>query len=88
MTAKGLGTKKVLDDVKMEALGNLAEDKITDAMKGIINANFMINPKRIGNDNVGCKYCHYRDICFMSEKDIVDLKEYKNLEFLEEESVD
>ena len=26
--------------------------------------------------------------CFMSEKDIVDLKEYKNLEFLEEESVD
>ena len=25
---------------------------------------------------------------FMSEKDIVDLKEYKNLEFLEEESVD
>ena len=87
-TAKGLGTKKVLDDVKMEALGNLAEDKITDAMRGIINANFMINPKRIGNDNVGCQYCHYRDICFMSEKDIVDLKEYKNLEFLEEESVD
>ena len=57
-------------------------------MRGIINANFMINPKRIGNDNVGCQYCHYRDICFMSEKDIVDLKEYKNLEFLEEESVD
>ncbi len=31
--------------------------------------------------------CLYRDICFMNEKNIVDLKEYKNLEFLGEENI-
>ena len=86
MTSKGLGTKKVLDDFQMENLSALAEVKIKEAIQGIIDANFSINPKRIGNDNVGCKYCLYRDICFMSEKDIVDLEEYKNLEFLEGEN--
>lgn len=83
-TSTGLGTKKVLDDEKIDALSHLAEEKIKEAMKGIIHAHFSINPKRIGNNNVGCKYCHYKDICFMNEKNIVDLKEYKNLEFLEE----
>ena len=86
MTSKGIGTKKVLDDFQMENLSALAEVKIKEAIQGIIDANFSINPKRIGNDNVGCKYCLYRDICFMSEKDIVDLEEYKNLEFLEGEN--
>ena len=86
MTSKGIGSKKVLDDFQMENLSALAEVKIKEAIQGIIDANFSINPKRIGNDNVGCKYCLYRDICFMSEKDIVDLEEYKNLEFLEGEN--
>ena len=86
MTSKGLGSKKVLDDFQMENLSALAEVKIKEAIQGIIDANFSINPKRIGNDNVGCKYCLYRDICFMSEKDIVDLEEYKNLEFLKGEN--
>ena len=84
-TQTGLGTKKVLDDVKIDALSNLAEDKIKEAIQGIINAQFSINPKRIKDDNLGCKYCDYRDICYRKEKDIIDLKECKNLAFLEEE---
>ena len=43
---------------------------------------FDINPKKIGNDNLGCEFCKFKDICFRTEKNIVDLKEYKNLEFL------
>ena len=86
-TSKGFGTKKILNDLQMEALSNLAEKKIEEAISGIITADFSIHPKRIGKDNLGCKYCCYQDICFMSEKDIVDLEEYKNLEFLEEENI-
>ena len=86
-TSKGFGTKKILNDLQMEALSNLAEKKVEEAISGIITADFSIHPKRIGKDNLGCKYCCYQDICFMSEKDIVDLEEYKNLEFLEEENI-
>ena len=80
--------KTFLERLGYQLVNNKYEKNYNGYVICVSNANFMINPKRIGNDNVGCQYCHYRDICFMSEKDIVDLKEYKNLEFLEEESVD
>ena len=48
----------------------------------IRNADFRINPKRIGKDLIGCEFCKYKDICFRREEDIISLKEYKNLEFL------
>ena len=81
-TSKGLASKKVLDDEKIEKLLDLTNQKIDEAAKEIINANFTINPKRINMDNVGCKYCTFKDICYMTEKNIEELKEYKNLEFL------
>ena len=33
-------------------------------------------------NNLGCKYCKFKDICFVTEKNIQNLKEYKNMEFL------
>ena len=81
-TSKGLSTKKILNDEKIEKLINLTEEKINEAIKEISNANFEINPKRIGMDNLGCAYCEFKDICFRTEKNIVNLKEYKNIEFL------
>lgn len=84
-TSKGIASKKVMDDVTIDKLSQLTEDKINESIDKILNSDFSINPKRIGTDTIGCKYCTFRDICFMSEKDIVNLKEYKNLEFLNEE---
>jgi ATP-dependent helicase/DNAse subunit B len=81
-SSKGLNTKKVLDDVKIDRLSNIVDEKINEAIENISSAKFSINPKRIGNVNVGCKYCQYKDICYMNEKDIINLKEYKDLEFL------
>ena len=83
-SSKGIATKKVLDDVKIDKLNNLTEEKINEAIESILNADFNINPKKVGMNNLGCNYCTYKDICFMTEKDLVSLKEHKNLDFLEE----
>jgi hypothetical protein len=83
-SSKGLNTKKVLDDAKIDKLSNIVDGKIEEAIKEIVKGKFSINPKRIGNDNLGCKYCKYKDICYVTERDIINLKEYKDLEFLNE----
>ena len=82
MSSKGISSKKILDDVMIDKLSSITEDKIDEAINGIVNAKFDINPKRVGMDNVGCSYCEFRDICFMKEKMVNNLKEYKNMEFL------
>lgn len=81
-TAKGLGTKKVLRDDQIDALEHITESKIDAAIESILDADFRINPKRVGMNNLGCKYCEFKDICFFTEGNIENLKEYKNMEFL------
>ena len=81
-TSKGLGTKKVLRNDQIKELEVITETKIDEAIDNIINANFEINPKRIGMNNLGCKNCQFKDICFFTEKNIKNLEEYKNMEFL------
>ena len=81
-TSKGLASKKVLNHEQIDKLEAITLEKIDEVIEHILRANFEINPKRIGMDNLGCKYCQFRDICFMREDDILDLKEYKNMEFL------
>ncbi len=81
-TSKGISSKKVLDDNKIEKLKRITENKIKEAILNITNANFDINPKKIGLNNLGCAYCTYKDICFMNDKNINNLKEYKEMEFL------
>lgn len=81
-TSKGLGTKKVLRNDQIEVLESITEEKIDGAIESILKANFDINPKRVGMNNLGCKYCSFKDICFFTESNIKNLKEYKNMEFL------
>lgn len=87
-TSKGIATKKVLNDDQINRLKEITETKIEEAIDGIINSDFEINPKRIGMDNLGCKYCQFKDICFFTEENIVNLKEYKNMEFLRSDDDD
>ena len=49
----------------------LWETKINEAIEGICNANFKINPKIIKGKNVSCSYCKYKDICYHEYKDNV-----------------
>lgn len=81
-TTKGLASKKVLNHEQIDQLENITEQKIEESIDNILKANFSINPKRVGMNNLGCKYCKFKDICFVTEKNIQNLKEYKNMEFL------
>ena len=73
---------KVLSDDMINKLTLIVDKNIDSAIKDIYEGKFNINPKRIDNVLVGCEYCQFKDICFKTEKDIVNLKGYKNMEFL------
>jgi len=73
---------RVLSEEKFQKLEQIVHTKVEEADMKIRNADFRINPKRIGKDLIGCEFCKYKDICFRREEDIISLKEYKNLEFL------
>lgn len=91
MTSKGFYSySKVIDNNTINRLVKITEDKIKQSSNDILDAKFDINPKRIGYENLGCEFCNFKDICFRTEKDIVNLKEYKDLEFLkgDEDGVD
>lgn len=73
---------KVIEEEKIKALINLVNEKIESAITDILSCNFDINPKRIGQENIGCAFCKFKDLCYMREEDIVNLKEYKDFSFL------
>lgn len=74
---------KVLSVDAIDKLLDIVSFNIENVIKNIKISNFEIDPKRIENENVSCKFCPYQDICFMTNNDIKNLKKYKNLEFLE-----
>lgn len=83
ITSKGFAHyTKVVSEEDLDALIKLTEEQINKTIDNIIQANFSINPKRIGKENVSCTYCPYQDICYHTEKDLVYLKEYSGLDFL------
>lgn len=77
---------KLLSFDEMDRLVKITEEKIKEASLDITNCNFSINPKRIEQENIGCSFCSFRDICYREEKDIVDLKRIDDLSFLSNES--
>lgn len=73
---------KTLTKNNMENIVKIIDQKIDESLTNIHNNNFDINPKVINNKNIGCEYCKFKDICYMTEKDIVRLKDIDNLDFL------
>ena len=88
VTSRGVSSKKIFDDEKIKRLSEITNQKIDEAISDILHAKFEINPKRIGMSLEGCKYCKYKDICFMNEKNIVNLVEYKDMDFLGGDEID
>ena len=66
---------KVISDEEIEELYNVVETKIKEASKDILDARFDINPKKIKDEVRSCKYCKYKDICYMKNEDVVELLE-------------
>ena len=64
---------KIITDEEIDELSSKVENKIIEASDKVINALFDINPKELNGKNVGCTYCKYKDICYMTHKDIIKL---------------
>ncbi len=73
---------KVLDDEEINNLIKITNQKIKESIDSICNAKFDINPKVDNDKNLGCLYCDYKDICFMTKKDEVNISPDKDLSFL------
>lgn len=77
-TQKGFYSySKVIDRKGVNKLVNITNNNIDNTINQILNSNFNIEPKRIDNENISCKYCPFKDLCFVTEKDIKDLKDTK-----------
>ena len=72
----------VLSDEEINNLIKMTDKKIDEAVAMICDAKFDINPKVDGEKNLGCLYCKYKDICFMSKKDEVKITPDEDLSFL------
>ncbi len=73
---------KILSDKQMDRMDKLVESKIEEGTNLILNGDFSINPKKVDKDIIGCEFCSYRDICFKTEKDYIELEKHKDLDFL------
>jgi len=63
--------KKLFDSAYYEDVLNTVELKIEEAINSIVSADFKINPKVVKGENVSCKFCNYRDICYKKYKDSI-----------------
>ena len=70
---------KIINDEEIDILNKAVETKIKEASMDILDSKFDINPKEMNNEVIGCKFCKYKDICFVKPKDTVTLKEVKNI---------
>jgi hypothetical protein len=83
VTSKGFYKyAKVLNDNQMNCIISLVDNKIDEAIDNILDTNFNINPKKIGDELKGCEYCKFKDICYMKKEDIVNLKPQNYTDFL------
>ena len=77
----------VSDDMINDIL-KITHEKIINAMNSILDGDFSINPKILKGKNVSCKYCTFKDICYMEEKNKVYLTSEPEKEEDEEENID
>ena len=70
---------KIINDEEIDIINKIVESKIKEASINILDSMFDINPKEVNNEVIGCKFCKYKDICFMKPKDTITLKEIKNI---------
>jgi len=72
---------KIISEEKINELIEIVDKKIEESRDNILNCNFNINPKKIGDKLVGCEFCKYKDLCFMKEEDIIELEKKEFLEW-------
>ena len=80
---KGFGTyTKLIDDDTMINMVKYMDKHIKDKTKEILEGDFEINPKIYDGKNISCKFCEYKDLCFMSNSNLKYLDKVEDLSFL------
>lgn len=73
---------KVLSSEEEEKLVDYVGKIVDEQTDNIINAKFDINPKVYDGNDVSCKFCNYKDLCFKRENDNIYLDKVANFDFL------
>lgn len=64
---------KVLSDEEINDIKDEVVIQINKVIDSIKNNCFDINPKVSEGKNIGCEYCKFKDICFVTKKDEVNI---------------
>jgi ATP-dependent helicase/DNAse subunit B len=74
-------TKLIGNDTLYDLI-NYTRHFIDKTADDIIDGDFSINPKIYDKKNISCEFCKFKDLCYMSDKDLVYLEKQKDLSFL------
>ena len=64
---------KLITEEDIDKISEIVKLKIEEIIKKVYEGKFDINPKKI-NKVLSCQYCKYKDLCYRTEEDIVELK--------------
>lgn len=74
-------SSKTIDNKKIDEIYNLVDKYINETVNNIKNNNFEITCKIIDNkDDISCKYCPYKNICFKTNKNNIYLETQRSEE--------
>ena len=86
MTSNGFSRyAKLLNDEDIKNIINYTDKIIKETIENILNRKFDINPKIIGEEEVACKFCSYKDLCYKKEEDYIRLEKQTDLSYINEE---
>ena len=72
---------EIIKKEQIDELVTATDEIINNVIDDISSAKFDINPKYT-TKNVACEFCKFKDICYMKEEDIVNLKNVSYKDFL------
>ena len=65
---------KVFASKQQDEIIKMVDNLIEKAASNILNGEFKIAPKIINGQNESCTFCKYKDICFYTYEDVVELE--------------
>jgi len=68
---------KVIETPIINALLEMLEKHVKEALSNIVKGHFPINPKRINGKDVSTQYDKFKDISYQTPSDFVELQSYK-----------
>ena len=73
---------KLLTREEEKNIIDYTEKIIYKTLDNIMNCDFQINPKKINFNDVSCSHCKYKDLCYRTEDDYINLEKQEDLSFL------